>query len=228
MATGEPIRILLIDDHALVRTGLRLLIEQQPHLWVVGEAVGRAEALALAAAQQPAIILLDLDLGDERGVDLLPDLLAAARQARVIVVTGVRSAGHDEQQAVRLGALGVVRKEQAATVLVQAIEHVYAGRAWLDPALMAQLITSLAREHDALLPPAGATAAAGPARLTRREREVMQLVIAGLHNRQIAERLSISQSTVSHHLTAIFNKLGLATRFDLVVYAHRHGLGQTE
>jgi DNA-binding NarL/FixJ family response regulator len=221
-ATPNPIRVLLIDDHVVMRMGLRLVIEHQPGLEVAGEAANRADALAIAAREQPDIILLDLDLGDASDPRLVADLAAVAPAARVIVVTGVRDS-EEQLRAVSLGALGLVRKEQAADVLVQAIERVYAGEAWLDPALVARVLAARSRPPAESAPP-GDPEAPKIAKLTAREREVVGLICEGLYSKQIAQRLSISEATVSHHLTSIFAKLGLANRFDLVVYAYRHGL----
>src|SRR6266545_6303809 len=109
------IRILLVDDHELVRTGLRIALERHPHLAVVGEVGNRIDALAIAARDRPDIILLDLDLGGASSLDFLPELLAAANGGRVILVTGVR-APEEHYRAVQLGAMGLVRKEQAAEV----------------------------------------------------------------------------------------------------------------
>src|SRR5262245_43884555 len=141
---SAPIRIVVIDDHAIMREGLRLLIERRPGLVVVGEAANRAEALVLVTREQPDIILLDLSLRGENGLDFLPELFAAARATRVIVLTGL----HDSelhQRAVRLGALGVVLKAQAGELLLKAIEKVQAGEAWLDRAMTAAGLTTLGR-----------------------------------------------------------------------------------
>jgi two-component system, NarL family, nitrate/nitrite response regulator NarL len=217
----KPIRVLLIDDHVVMRMGLRMLIENQPGLRVVGEATDRGAAIHSAAREQPDIILLDLDLGDENGLDLLPELRTAAKGARVIVLTGIRNPA-EHRQAVRLGATGMVLKEQAVDTLVKAIERVHAGETWLDPALVANLLTERSRARGQDADPEAARIAA----LTEREREVIALIGEGLKNRQIAERLSISETTVVHHLTSIFNKLGVANRLELVTYAYRHGLAK--
>jgi two-component system nitrate/nitrite response regulator NarL len=220
----DRIRILLIDDHKLVRAGLRMLIENQPRLAVVGEAANRADACAIVAREQPDIILLDLDLDGESGVDFLPELIAATTAARVIVVTGVR-APEQYHRAVQLGAMGLVLKEQAVEVLVQAIRQVHAGGVWLEPALVARVLAARSGRRAGCTQPVDPEAAK-IARLTAREREVIVLIGEGLYSSQIAARLSISEATVSHHLTSIFDKLGLANRFDLVVYAYRHGLAR--
>lgn len=224
MPTTSRIRVLLIDDHELVRTGLRMLLEHHPRMTVVGEASGAAEGLASVASTQPDIILLDLNLGGESGLDLLPKILASANRTRVIVVTGVR-APEEYYRAVHLGAMGLVRKEQAADVLIQAIEKVHAGEVWLEPAMVARAIAEMSGQR-AVGQKETNPQAARIARLTAREREVIALIGEGLYNKQIAAHLSISEATVSHHLTSIFAKLGLANRFDLVIYAYRHGLAR--
>jgi len=204
-----------------MRMGLRMLIENQPGLRVVGEATDRAAAILSAAREQPDIILLDLDLGQESGLDVLPELRAAAKWARVIVLTGIRDPA-EHRQAVRLGATGMVLKEQAAETLVKAIEHVHAGETWLDPVLVANVLAERSRAHGQEPNPEAARIAG----LTEREREVIALIGKGLKNRQIGERLSISETTVVHHLTSIFNKLGVVNRLELVTYAYRHGLAK--
>lgn len=219
---GPSIRLLLVDDHELVRTGLRMLVERHPSIEVVGEASDAQGALALAARARPDIILLDLDLGGESGLGVLGKLLAVASDARVILVTGVRSPD-EHQRAVQLGAMGLVRKEQAADVLLEAIERVHAGEVWLEPALVARALGGMSRQR-AVEPAPIDPEQARIGRLTRREREVIVLVLEGLQNKQIAERLAISETTVSHHLTSVFGKLGLISRFDLIIYAYRHGL----
>jgi two-component system, NarL family, nitrate/nitrite response regulator NarL len=221
LTSANPIRVLLIDDHVVMRVGLRLVIENQPGLTVVGEAANRADALQITAREQPDIILLDLDLGDEKGIDLLPDLLSAAKGARVIVLTGLRDP-EEYRRAVRLGAMGLVLKEQAFGVLAQAIRQVHAGEAWLDPVLVATVLAKAARERGRAPAPEANRIAA----LTERERAVIALICEGLRNKQIAERLFISQTTVVHHLTSIFDKLGVANRLELVTYAYSHGLAQ--
>jgi two-component system nitrate/nitrite response regulator NarL len=223
MSNGSinPIRVLLIDDHVVMRMGLRMLIENQPGLRVVGEATDRAGAIQSAVHEQPDIILLDLDLGDESGLDILPELRDAAKGARVVVLTGIRDPA-EHRQAVRLGVTGMVLKEQAVDTLVKAIERVYAGEIWLDPALVANVLAERSRERGQDVDPEVTRIAT----LTDREREVIVLIGEGMKNRQIGERLSISETTVVHHLTSIFAKLGVANRLELVTYAYRHGLAK--
>jgi len=215
----KPIRILLIDDHAIVLAGLRLLIESRPGLKVVGEAGNRAEALAIAAQERPDIILLDLDLGRDSGLDFLPELLLAAKEARVIILTGVRDL-EAHRRAVSLGAMGVVPKEKAADVLIKAFEKVHAGEVWLDRSMIATVLAERSRPKK-VDPEAAKIAALSP-----REREVVALVGQGIKNKQIATRLFISETTVRHHLTSIFSKLDLSDRFELIIYAYRHNLAR--
>jgi two-component system nitrate/nitrite response regulator NarL len=217
----NPIRILLIDDHLVMRMGLRMVIDSQPGLTVVGEATNRAEALQIATREPSDIILLDLDLGDENGIDFLPDLLAAAKGARVIVLTGLRDP-EEYRRAVHLGAMGLVLKEQGPGVLAQAIKRVHAGQVWLDPALVATVLGEAAHAYGRKTAPQAIEVAA----LTERERAVIALICESLRNKQIAERLFISETTVVHHLTSIFSKLGVANRLELVIYAYSHGLAQ--
>ena len=216
------IRILMIDDHALLRTGLRMIIESRTGMIVVGEAENRRESLAAIAHEIPDIILLDLDLGDENGLDLLPDLLAAVPDARIILLTGLRDI-EVQRRAILLGAMGLVSKQKAADTVIRAIEKVYAGEVWLDRTMIASILndrvsTSVAPEQNA--------EAQRIAKLTEREREVIQLIGEGIKNRQIAARLYISEATVRHHLTSVFAKLGVTDRFELVIYAFQYGLAK--
>src|SRR5262249_8409638 len=183
----DCIRILLIDDHKLMRIGLRMWIESQPGMAIMGEAANRADAFAIVARERPDAILLDLDLGDESGLDFLPELIAATKGAPVILVTGVR-APEEYQRAVQLGAMGLVLKEQAAEVLIQAIKTVHAGQIWLDPVLVARVLAAQSRQR-AVGEQQIDTEAARIGRLTPREREVIVLIGEGLYNKQIAERL---------------------------------------
>ena len=223
-SNGQSIRVLLVDDHELMRTGLRLLVERYSTMRVIGEAASCDEALEIAAREQPDIILFDIDLGSIDSLTILPVLHQVAPEGRIILVTGVREPA-EHQRAVQLGAMGLVRKEQAVAVLIQAIEKVHAGEVWLEPTLVARALGGLSRQRTAEAAPANPEQTKID-RLTRREREVIRLILEGLQNKHIAERLVISETTVSHHLTSIFAKLDLASRFDLIIYAYRHGIAQ--
>ena len=224
-ATGTKlttIRILLIDDHAVMRWGLRLLIEDQPGLKVVGEASGRTDALELAEREQPDIILLDLSLPGTDGIDLIPELHALAKEARILVLTGVLDS-EAHRRAMLLGAVGVVLKEKAPEVLIKAIEKVHAGEVWLDRAMVANVFNERSRSREASK---NNPEVAKVATLTGREREVISLIGEGLRNKQIADRLFISEGTVRNHLTTVFSKLEVSDRFELLMYAYRQGLAR--
>ncbi|HKR59115.1 MAG TPA: response regulator transcription factor [Pyrinomonadaceae bacterium] len=217
---SEPqIRVLIVDDHAVVRAGLRMLIDQDSEMKVIGLAGNRAEALAVAASEQPNIIMLDIVLGDEDGLSFLPELRAVASNARVLVLTGLRSE-ESQRQAMRAGAMGIVLKEHAAEVLIKAIKKVNQGEVWLDRFTMGSVLQEMAAgkqpdpEKDKI------------ASLTDREREVIGLVGEGLKNKQIASRLFISETTVTHHLSSVFSKLEVSDRLELIIYAFRHGLAE--
>lgn len=216
------IRIMLVDDHTLVRAGLRMVIESRPGFKVVAEAANRDEALLAAHTQRPDIILLDLDLGYSSGLELIPDLLAKSPSARILILTGVMDV-EQHRQAVRMGAVGLVLKEQAVETAITAIEKVYNGEVWLDQMLIARVLQDFVRPGDALSddPEAQKIAALKP-----REREVIALIGEGMKNQQIADRLNISEATVRHHLTSIFSKLEVDDRVELLIYAYRHGLAQ--
>src|SRR5204862_2129169 len=134
---------LLVDDHAIIRSGLKMLIESQPGLTVVGEASDRAGAVAIATRERPDIILLDLDLGAESGLELIPHLRVAAGQARILVLTGLRDP-EVHRSALKAGVMGIVQKEMAGEVLLKAIHKVNAGEAWLDRSSIASLLTEIA------------------------------------------------------------------------------------
>jgi DNA-binding NarL/FixJ family response regulator len=218
----KPIQVLLIDDHAVVRSGLRMVIESNSGLKVVGEAGNRADALAIAAREQPDIILLDLDLNGSSGLDFLVELFTLAPEARVIILTGVYDAAA-HQRAMHLGAMGLVLKEKAAEVVIKAIEKVHAGEVWFDRVMMGHMISQLSR---ATLTPKSKPEAQRIASLTEREREIVALIGEGLKNKLIANRLFISETTVRHHLTSVFDKLGVSDRLELIIYAYRHGLAK--
>jgi DNA-binding NarL/FixJ family response regulator len=219
--TGEvgSIKVCIIDDHAIVRAGLRMLIENSPRMAVLWETQTASEALSNPNLGQADVILLDLDLGTERGLDLLPGLIERFRPGRILVLTALA----DTQQhlaAVAAGASGVVLKEQAPETLLQAIESVYSGEAWLGKSLMTAVMGKLSRAAAEKDPEAEKIA-----RLTPREVEIVALVSEGFNGERIAKQLKISEATVRNHLTSILGKLGLSNKFELAVYAHRHRLG---
>jgi DNA-binding NarL/FixJ family response regulator len=218
-AIPASIRVLIVDDHAVVRAGLRMLIDQDPDMEVTSLAGNRSEALAAAASDHPNVIILDLVLGDEDGLTLLPELTGISPNSRVLVLTGLRSSD-SQRKAMRAGAMGIVLKEHAAETLIKAIKKVHYGEVWLDRLTMGSVLKEMTEKKQA-----------DPdqdkiATLTEREREVVSLVGEGLKNKQIAAKLFISETTVTHHLSSVFSKLAVSDRLELIIYAFRHGLAK--
>jgi DNA-binding NarL/FixJ family response regulator len=205
-----------------MRAGLRMLLESQPGITVVGEAATCADALALATGTQPNVIVLDLDLGGENTAESIPTLLRTVPDTHILVLTGVRDP-ESHRQAIRHGAVGLVFKEKAVETLLQALTKVQAGEVWLEPTMIARVLGDLTRPQPS---PQTSAETAKIARLTEREREVITLVGEGLRNKHIAARLYISEATVRHHLTTVFAKLGISDRFELAIYAYQHGLAK--
>ena len=217
-----PIRVFLIDDHRSILWGLKRLIESaKPGMEVAGSATNCTEALERLDKAAPDVILLDLDLGNENGLDGIPQLIARS-QAKILVLTGLRDQSvHDK--AVLAGARGVVEKEASAATILTAITKVHEGELWLDRAAASRIFVEFSRK--------GAAQAADPERekisaLTEREREIVAVTAAnaGATARTIAEMLHISEHTLHNHLTSIYDKLGVANRLELFAYAHKHGL----
>ena len=218
---AQPIRIVLIDDHRTVLWGIEKLIQSSaPRMQVVATATCRAEALAAIARHNPDIVLLDLDLGDENGLELIEEVRALSG-AKVVILTGLRDAAIGER-AVMAGARGLVRKIESAEVILQAIERVHGGEIWLDRGTTAKILSSL---WDGERAPGGAGASIG-SKLTAGEREIVAAVTEykGAPNKVIAGALNISSHTLRNHLASIYNKLGVHRRLDLVLYAMQHGL----
>jgi DNA-binding NarL/FixJ family response regulator len=220
LTAAGNIKVSIIDDHAIVRAGLRMLLQNSPRMSVLWEMQTATAAIADNSLPRPDVILLDLDLGVERGLDHLPALLDRFSPARVLVLTALP----DTQQhlaAVASGASGVVVKAQAPEELLQAVEGVHAGEAWMASSLMTAVMGKLSDAAPAKADPETEKIA----RLTPRETEIVSLVSEGMNGERIAGQLKISEATVRNHLTSILGKLGLANKFELAVYAHRHALG---
>ena len=198
-----------------------MLIENHPGTKVVAMARTRVEALEIIAREPLDLIILDLELGGHSALSFIPHLREASNTARILVLTGSRDS-ETHQKAAQLGALGVVLKEDAADLLLKAIEKVYQGEAWLDRVTLGNLLQQMSIQNkDALDPRAKKISS-----LTDREREVIALIAEGLKNRQIAERLFISPTTVTHHLSSIYSKLGVTDRLELVIYAFANKLAK--
>lgn len=222
MQSDKAIQIFLIDDHQVVREGLKMLIKTHPNFTVVGEVDNSADALEFVANNEIDIILLDLDLGAENGLDLLPKLVAEGARPKVLVLTGLRDE-EKHRRAMTLGARGIVQKERASDHLMKAIEKVFAGEIWYDRTKMGSVLTDMLRsgKHKDIT-----SDEAKIALLTQREREVITLIALGMKNKPIGQQLFISETTVRHHLTSVFGKLGISSRLELIIYAFEHGLAK--
>jgi DNA-binding NarL/FixJ family response regulator len=223
----SAVRVVLIEDHIIVRDGLRLLLSSQGSMEVVGETADPREALSIVRSKRPDVVLLDLQLGSASGLELLPALLKAASPGRIVILTASASP-EDYRQALSHGAHGLVTKEQASSVLLQAIERVLHGETWVDSSLLPLIFappkTSAAPESDTAETRINGPDAARIAGLTPRELEVIALLGKGLSNPEIAGQLHLSERTVRHNLHSIFQKLEVKDRSKLLIYAHRHGL----
>jgi DNA-binding NarL/FixJ family response regulator len=218
--TKLPIRVMIIDDHKVIREGLVMLMKSRVGLQVVADTGTCAESLIVAEREQPDIILLDVDLGSECGLDILPELLARAKKCRILALTGIRDP-EVHHRAMLLGAMGVVQKEKAYEVLFKAIEKVHDGEIWYDRAKMGSVFSDIrlnGKRTD--VDPETAKISS----LTPREREVITLISEGMKNKAIGDALFISETTVRHHLTSIFEKLGISSRLELIIYAFSYGL----
>jgi len=215
----KQIRIMIVDDHAVIRAGLRMLIEQDSMMKVVAMAGNSAEAFEQLAKEAPDLIILDLVLGEEDGLTLLPALREKNPKTRILILTGVLNPDA-HRAAIRKGAMGIVLKEHAADLLLKAIKKVNEGEVWIDRSMMGMVIQEFSKPDQA------DPEVAKIEELTSREREVIELVGEGLKNKQIAERLFISETTVTHHLSSVFSKLEVSDRLELIIYAFRHGLAK--
>lgn len=212
----EPIRIVIADDHPIVRDGLRRLLETEPDFQVVGQAADGREAVKLVREVQPDVLLLDLSMPRLPGLEVLRELSDSSSPVRTILLA---AAIEKEQivEALQMGARGVVLKESATQLLFKGIRTVMAGQYWVGREKVSDLVAALR----------GLVASGGekPDKnfgLTRRELEIVSTIVAGYTNRDIAQKFSLSEDTVKHHLTHIFDKLGVSSRLELAMFAVNH------
>jgi two-component system, NarL family, response regulator NreC len=207
------VRVLIVDDHAVVRAGLRLLLEAEDGLEPVGEAGNARDAIFQARATNPDVILLDVVMPDQSGLDVLPTLLHEHPEAKVLILS-MQDDPQYVKQAFAAGASGYVLKEAADTEVVAAIREVAAGGRYVHPELGARLVTA----------DADAERRAEEDPLSDREREVLRLLALGHTNQEIASQLFISVRTAETHRAHIMQKLRLSSRAELVRYALDQGL----
>jgi DNA-binding NarL/FixJ family response regulator len=219
MAKPKPtIRIVIADDHPIFRDGLRKLLDHEDDMQIVGEVNNGNEATAMIGKLKPDILLLDLRMPEKDGLTLLEEMNFDSLPTRVIVLTATED-DRDVVRAMRLGARGVVLKQSATDLLIKSIHKVYGGEIWLDKRMTAEVMKAFAKSAEG-----------GPRRdkplLSDREKEIVQLVAQGFRNREIGEKLFISEQTVKNHLHNIFDKLGVSDRLELALYAIHHRISE--
>jgi len=216
----SAIRVLIADDHAIFRDGLRKLLDADEGVTIIGEAQNGEECIKLLARLKPDILLLDLRMPEKSGLAVLEEVNFDMLPTRVVVLTAAED-DRDVLRAMRLGARGVVLKQSATDLLVKCIHHVLAGEIWLDNRMTAEVMEAFSKSSEA-----------GSRRertlLSEREKEIVQLLAQGFRNKEIGEKLFISERTVKNHLHNIFDKLGVSDRLELALHAIHHGLIKTD
>ena len=210
----SPIRVLIADDHAILRKGIRALLSTEPDIDVVGEAGDGAEALEQAVALQPDVILMDLVMPKMDGIEATRQVTASKQGVRVLVLTSF-AADDKVFPAIKAGALGYILKDTGPDDLVQAIRQVHRGEPTLEPEIARKVLFELA--HPPKQPPT-------PDPLTSREMDVLRLLAQGKSNREIADELVLAELTVRTHVSNILGKLHLANRTQAALYALKEGL----
>jgi len=215
---SAPIRLLIVDDHAIIRAGLQALLQVVPDMEVVGEAINGREAVDLAEKLAPDVILMDLVMPEMDGIQAIRKILSNQPQARILVLTTF--SGEDKVfPAIKAGAMGYQLKDSSPQELVEAIREVNRGQASLHSLIARKVL-------DEVLNPPDLSPTRAP--LTQRELEVLRLIAEGLENREIAQRLVLSDATVRTHVSNILGKLHLASRTQAALYALREGLASLD
>ena len=214
----SPIRVLICEDHAIVRKGIRALLTTEPGIEIVGEAGNGVEAVTQAVALNPDVILMDLMMPDLDGIEATRQITAHQPEAHILVLTSF-AADDKVFPAIKAGALGYLLKDSGPDELVQAIQQVAKGEPSLEPAIARKLLSELHHPPEAPL-------TLDP--LTSRELDVLRLISQGLSNREIAEQLVITERTVCTHVSNILSKLHLASRTQAALYALKEGLSSLD
>ena len=221
-ATGlvvEPIRVLVVDDHALFRRGLQMVLAQEPDIEVVGEAGDGTEAVAMAEQMLPDIVLMDVRMPRRGGIDACTAIHETVPSAKIIMLT-ISDEEADLYDAIKAGAMGYLLKEISIEEVASAIRAVHGGQSLISPSMASKLLT----EFASMIKKTDDRQQVPTPRLTDREMEVLKLVAKGMNNRDIAKQLFISENTVKNHIRNILEKLQLHSRMEAVVYAVREKL----
>ena len=215
--TEAVIRVLVVDDHAIVRKGVVSLLATEPDIVVVGEAGNGRVAVEKAAELKPDVVLMDLVMPEMDGLEAIQQITASQPKARILVLTSF-AADDKVFPALKAGALGYLLKDSNPEDLIEAIRQVKNGESWLHPAVARKVLNEWAHPEQT----------ATPEPLTEREMEVLRLLAQGLSNREIAERLVLSEATVRTHVSSLLAKLHLASRTQAALYALREGLAKLD
>ena len=230
--TSEPvqteqrvIRVVLADDHPIVRDGLRKLLSLEDDIQIVGEASDGHEVVRVVQETRPDIVVLDLRMPNLDGLGALQALQTVEVKPKVIVLTASEDK-NEFVQAMKLGCSGIVLKQTAPELIVKSVRKVFAGEIWLDSHTTAAVMRQFAQPPDVMGSQPGRGRERSP--LSQREREIVTLVAQGYKNREMAEKMFISEQTVKNHLHNIFDKLGVSDRLELALYAIHKGLHLVE
>jgi DNA-binding NarL/FixJ family response regulator len=221
-----PIRVVLADDHPIVRDGLRKLLMLEDDIQVVGEASDGREVVQVVQETQPDIVILDLRMPHMDGLSALQALQQVEKRAKVIVLTASEDK-NEFVQAMKLGCSGIVLKQTAPELIVKSIRKVNDGEIWLDSHTTAAVMRQFAAPGE-MMGGSGTSKGRERSPLSQREREIVGLVAQGYKNREMAEKMFISEQTVKNHLHNIFDKLGVSDRLELALYAIHKGLHMVE
>ena len=216
---NNPVNILIADDHPIFRHGVRTILEAEPDFRVVGEAKDGKQALELAAKLNPSILLMDLAMPGTSGLEALRELTSVSSPILTIILTAAIETPQIVES-LQLGARGIILKDSASSVLVDCIRAVLKGQHWVGQEKVSDVVQVLHR----YLPPHATTRAKQNFGLTPRELEVVAAVVAGYTNSEIAHRFKLSEQTIKHHITNIFDKLGVSNRMELALFAVTHRL----
>lgn len=222
MIQDDKTTIVIVDDHRIFRNGLRMLLDAEPNFKVVGECETVEETAALIKKEKPDMVLLDLNLEDGDSLGIISEIPKLSRQTQTIVLTSEKDTSF-HCKCLKLGANGLVLKEKSSDELFKAIDKVREGDLWFEQAIMGKVLLEYTR------PPSNTDDNSDLNKinsLSIREKEVITLIGEGLKNKDIGERLFISETTVRHHLTSIFSKLEITSRLELVIFAFKHKLAK--
>ena len=214
------IRVIILDNHVLVRAGIRRLIEASPEIRVVGEAGSLSAGLQFISDLKPDIVLLEMNLEVQTITEIISRINKVSSKSRIILVTGTNNPV-TIQQAVENGVVGVVLKTQSPEHLTKAIEKVNSGEVWIERSVIANALSRLSRNHK---PTYIKSETDNINELSDREKQIINLIGQGYKNKKISIQLGLSESTVRHYLTSIYSKLGVSDRLELLIFANRYDL----